>query len=422
MRKLFVGLDISQLDYKVSIIDQEGDNPIAPFAVDNNEPGSNKLVDKLLAVCKKTNTQTIFIGFESTSVYGWHIQYFLADNKELKPYNPSIICFNPKIIDKFKKSLNVNPYKDDWVDANAIAERLRFGRLPKASQVDFRYLSLQRLTRHRFHLIRSLIKEKCYYLNNLFLKFNGLCQTKVFSNNFGATASSLFDNFFNTEEIAKASMDELIDFLIDKGKGKFDEPEKVAKKLKQAAANSYKLRPNIDDSLNFVLCSCRHNITSLNQQIRSVDKVIEREVMGLTNEYQCLKSIKGIGPVIAAGIIAEISNISRFDSESALAKYSGIYWNKYQSGSYEAEDSSVQRTGNSYLRYYFVQAAEQMRRHLPEFNEFYTRKYNESKTHKHKRALILTARKAVRLIFALLREEKLYKPSAKKGEVNINNK
>jgi hypothetical protein len=63
-----------------------------------------------------------------------------------------------------------------------------------------------------------------------------------------------------------------------------------------------------------------------------------------------------------------------------------------------------------------------MRRHLPEFNEFYTRKYNESKTHKHKRALILTARKAVRLIFALLREEKLYKPSAKKGDVNINNK
>lgn len=419
MNKLFVGLDISQLDYKVSIIDMDGANLIAPFAVDNNEPGSNELVDKLLATCKKNNTEKVFIGFESTSVYGWHIQYFLADNKALKAYKPSIICFNPKIIDKFKKSLDVNPYKDDWVDANAIAERLRFGRLPKASQVDFRYLSLQRLTRHRFHLVRNLIREKCYYLNNLFLKFNSICQTKVFSDNFGATALALFDDFFNTEEIAKASIDELIDFLIDKSKGRFDSPREVAKKLKHAAANSYKLRPNVDNSLNFVLCSCRHNMTSLNEQINSVNKVIDREVKGLTNEYQCLLSVKGIGPVIAAGIIAEIGSISRFDSDSALAKYSGIYWNKRQSGEYEAEDSKVQRTGNSYLRYYFVQAAEQMKRYLPEYNEFYARKYKESKTHKHKRALILTARKAVRLIFALLREEKLYKPSAKKGEVNI---
>lgn len=421
MNKIFVGLDISKLDYKISVIDQEGHSVIAPFAVDNNESGSYELVDKIIVACRKTKAEKVFIGFESTSVYGWHIQYFLADNKELKSYKPSIICFNPKIIDKFKKSLDVNPYKDDWVDANAVAERLRFGRLPKASQVDFRYLSLQRLTRHRFHLVRNLIREKCYYLNNLFLKFNTLCQTKVFSDNFSATASSLFQDFFSTDQIANASILELIDFLIEKSRGGFDDPEKVAKKLKQAASNSYKLRPNVDSSLNFVLCSCLHNITSLNQQINSVDKVIEREVKGLTNEYQCLRSVKGIGPVISAGLIAEIGNISRFDSESALAKYSGIYWNKHQSGEFEAEDSSVQRTGNSYLRYYFVQAAEQMKRYLPEYNEFYTRKYNESKTHKHKRALTLTARKAVRLIFALLREEKLYKPSAKKGVVNISN-
>jgi len=54
---------------------------------------------------------------------------------------------------------------------------------------------------------------------------------------------------------------------------------------------------------------------------------------------------------------------------------------------------------------------------LPEYSQYYARKYNESKTHKHKRTLVLTARKAVRLVFALLREEKIYKPSAPKGGI-----
>jgi len=37
-----------------------------------------------------------------------------------------------------------------------------------------------------------------------------------------------------------------------------------------------------------------------------------------------------------------------------------------------------------------------------EYAAYYQRKYEETAKHKHKRALILTARKAVRLIFALL--------------------
>jgi len=57
-------------------------------------------------------------------------------------------------------------------------------------------------------------------------------------------------------------------------------------------------------------------------------------------------------------------------------------------------------------------------KYLPDFSQYYARKFKESKTRKHKRALVLTACKAVRLIFTLLREEKLYKPSTMKGEDN----
>ena len=39
---------------------------------------------------------------------------------------------------------------------------------------------------------------------------------------------------------------------------------------------------------------------------------------------------------------------------------------------------------------------------------FYHKKYNEASTHKHRRALVLTSRKLVRLIYVLLRDSKLY--------------
>ncbi|PEG70303.1 IS110 family transposase, partial [Ligilactobacillus aviarius] len=45
-----------------------------------------------------------------------------------------------------------------------------------------------------------------------------------------------------------------------------------------------------------------------------------------------------------------------------------------------------------------------------EYKTFYQRKYAETPKHKHKRALVLTARKFVRLVDTLLRNHQLYMP------------
>lgn len=418
MNKLHVGMDVSLEDVKVYILDQEGNEATKRFAVDNTPDGAETIATRTLECCHKYNIDKVFAGLESTSVYGSHLQYYLADHPELKAYDPMIICFNPKIIDAFKKSLGNLP-KNDWIDAFTIAERLRFGRLPKSCPVDFRYLALQRLTRHRFHIVGNIVREKNYYLTNLFLKFNGLCQNRVFSNNFGAVATELFNEFFTLDEIAARSLDELVDFLVEHGKDHFSDPLTTASALKDAVRKSYRINSSVDNSLNFVIKSCLDNISTLEKQKKAVEKAIEKEIVGFNNEYLCLTSVKGIGPTIASGLISEIGGISRFDDDNALAKFSGLYWSEYQSADFVAEDTYLKRTGNEYLRYYFIQAADQLRKYLPEYSQYYTRKFKEAKTHKHKRALVLTARKAVRLIFALLRDEKLYKPSATKGEINI---
>jgi transposase len=414
MNKLFVGLDVSQNDYKACILDGDGERVCADFALKNSASDSPKLVSAIVSAFPRSGTGKAFIGYESTSVYGWHLRHFLADSRELRPFQPSIICFNPKIIERFKGTLGDLP-KNDRVDAFAIAERLRFGRLPESVPVDFRYLALQRLTRHRFHIVGNIVREKCYYLSNLFLKFSGLCQDKVFADNFGAAACAVVDEFGSLDAISEMPVGDLADFIAEKGRERFDDAGVIAEKLRAAVKSSYRLHPSMDNSLSIVLRSCLENIRALEKQKKAVERAIKAEVPFFGDECLCLKSVKGIGDVISAGLMSEIAGISRFENDNALAKFAGLYWNERQSADFTADETRLRKRGNKYLRYYFVQAADQLRKYLPEYAEYYSRKFKESKTHHHKRALVLTARKAVRLVFALLHERKLYNPAQGRG-------
>lgn len=68
------------------------------------------------------------------------------------------------------------------------------------------------------------------------------------------------------------------------------------------------------------------------------------------------------------------------------------------------------RSGNDYLRYYLIEAANSVRMHDAEYGRYYRIRYNESTKRKHKRALVLTARRLVRLVDAMLRHRQLHVP------------
>ncbi|MCL1822199.1 MAG: transposase, partial [Prolixibacteraceae bacterium] len=97
-----------------------------------------------------------------------------------------------------------------------------------------------------------------------------------------------------------------------------------------------------------------------------------------------------------------------FRNNDALAKYAGIVWKENQSGSFSAENTPMNKAGNRYLRYYLIQAAASVVIHSPEFNAYYHKKFDEVKTHRHKRALALTSRKLIRTLFGLLDKSQLY--------------
>lgn len=402
--KLFAGLDVSSFDIKVCLLNGEGEK-LKSFTVSNDLPGATKLRNVILECVNGQVIETLKIGLESTSVYSFHPSMFFHNDEDLKAHGTQVFVINPKQIANFKKSYS-DMDKTDEIDAFVIADYLRFGRLSMSVVKESQYVALQQLTRSRYQLVHQVTKEKQHFLQHLSFKCNTF-REEVDSSVFGNAMMELFLEKFSLEELAQMPLEDLAAFLQEKGKNRFGDPECVAKSIQKAVRSSYRLDKVVEDSIDLILGTTIEVIRTLQKQVKEIDKAIKRIMDGFS---ETLETIPGIGPVFSAGIIAEIGQIERFDDETKIAKYAGLYWRKHQSGRFTADDTSLSRNGNQYLRYYLVEAANSVRRHVPEYQTYYAKKYSEVPKHQHKRALVLTARKLVRLVDALLRNHQVYTP------------
>lgn len=411
MSPMLIGIDVSLRSHHVQFMDGAGTS-LASFAVPNDQAGADTLIQKMLDTASKVEAQELRIGMEATSNLGWHLAHYLKT--ELQGYEPTvqsqIYVLNARKVSRFKKGYEALP-KNDRVDAWVIADHLRFGRLPHEMKDIIQYEALQRLTRTRFYLINNIKRDKTYFLNQVFLKFSGMRQDNPFSDTFGNTSLAVIQEL-EPEQVVNMSMDELIAFLQDKGKNRFDNPEEIAAYLKKIARSSYRLDKAMANPVNISLATTLSVIQHLESEVKKLDKEIAKIMRGIP---QTLTSVKGIGPVFTAGILAELGGIDRFNDHHALAKYAGLVWSQHQSGEFEADETSRLRTGNKYLRYYLVQAADSIRKHDAEYAAFYKKKFDEVPKHKHKRALVLSARKLVRLVFMLLKTNTLYTPPERRN-------
>ncbi|MCL6442505.1 MAG: IS110 family transposase [Alicyclobacillus sp.] len=410
--RLFVGIDVSSEDLKVCAMNIDGDT-LDAFAVPNNYHGATYLRDKLLSLADKEKPKEIHIGLESTSVYSWHPAMFLHEDSSLQEHGTKVFTINPKLISKFREAYS-DLDKTDYVDAWIIADRLRFGRLPMTVVLQEQYVALQRLTRMRFHLVHNLTREKQYFLQHLFFKCSAFT-SEVESDVFGHAITELLLEQYSLDEIGSMELADLADYLKEKGKNRFPDPEKVAKCIQKAARSSYRLSKCVEDTIDILLATSIESIRAIKQQIKQIDEAIVRLLDGIPNT---LETIPGIGRVYCAGILAEIGDISRFKDQAAVAKYAGLTWQKHQSGKFEAEDTKRIKSGNRFLRYYLVEAANSVKRYDAEFRDYYQKKFAEVPKHQHKRALVLTARKLVRLVDALLRNDQIYTPRRKVNTVS----
>jgi hypothetical protein len=117
---------------------------------------------------------------------------------------------------------------------------------------------------------------------------------------------------YSLHEIATMDVADLVDYLKEKGRNRFPDPERVARCIQKAARASYHLSKVVEDLFDIVLGTSIQSIRSIQAQLKELDKAIKRILSGIPGA-QCLRSIPGIDLDYAAGILAEIGDVDRFE-------------------------------------------------------------------------------------------------------------
>jgi len=234
-----------------------------------------------------------------------------------------------------------------------------------------------------------VVREELRFQATAFLKCSDWQRVKPFANLFGATSLALLTEF-TVAELKAMSPLELADLIARRGRNRFDDPTATARAVQDVLRTSYPVDPTLDTLLTTTLALSAEHLRMIQRLIKRLDQQVSRAIAPFPNP---LITVKGLGPVITAGILAEIVDITRFPDDPQLAQYMGLTWEKRATGRFVSQNTRLTKVGNVYLRYYTILGADRLRQFNLEYQAYYQRKYHEVPKHQHKRALVLTARK-----------------------------
>ena len=155
-------------------------------------------------------------------------------------------------------------------------------------------------------------------------------------------------------------------------------------------------------------------LDALQHQIAQLEKRI-RERVALTPSIQLLKSLPGIGDILAIVIEREIGSIDRFGTAGQLASYAGVVPTVHASGG-KTHFGHMRKPSNQYLKWAFIEAANVVvrHRHHPAWRTKYvSRVYDQVCRRKgHAVAVGAVARHLAEASFWVLRRQQPYRPAA----------
>jgi transposase len=402
---LCIGADVHRDEIVLRAVDKAlGHEVLQRFRVTNNLPGAQSAAATIAQTAMDLGYARIEIGWESTGMLWIPFHRYLTTEPLLHPFDLELVCFNPKLVANFKDSLILRSPKNDERDAFDVAARLRFGELPVSYVPSDFWQGLRRLTRYRYRLSKALSQEKNRFRSYAYLKCSDWKRVKPFSDFFGATSIALLTEF-TIAEVQEMTHDQLVDLITRRGRGHFADPIATARAVRHALRTSYPIDSRMDEMVTAALAAGWDHIRYLKRSMKRLDQLIACYIDPVPNP---IITINGLGAVITAGILAEIVDVLRFPEEKHLAQFMGLTWRKSSSGAFVSQNTRLTKVGNVYLRYYFVLGANLLRQHNLEYKSYYWRKHQEVSKYQHKRALVLTARKLVRLVHALLTKNEPY--------------
>jgi len=149
-------------------------------------------------------------------------------------------------------------------------------------------------------------------------------------------------------------------------------------------------------------------LETIEEQVQSLETIIKEQVK-LCPTSKLLKTMPGIGDIMALTLVAEIGNIHRFSSSAALAKYAGIVPSTYSSGGITNHGPTL-KEGNKYIVHCLGFVVHHMTRKNEKLRDFYLKKSKQKGNKKIAKTACM--RKVLTYIYHMIKENIKYEQLA----------
>ena len=387
-----VGIDIGKNHHEASIVSPEGKQIGRSLRFTTTHKGADSLMSFIF---KNIGNSPCVFGMEATGHYWYPIYSFI----KAKGY--TIYVINPIQSDSLRK-MYIRQTKNDSIDSFLIAEVIRFGQFGTTSMADENILAMRQLCRYRDSVISSRTEIKLRIgtiMEQIFPEYE-----KQFSSLWVSTSMGILEKYLTPDNIENAPIDELFEIIKDKSHNRLTRAKAIS--IKEAAADTFGIKI-AQDAFSFQLKQLIDRMNFLDKQIEALDC----QILEYYEKFDCyLHTIPGIGMIAAATILAEIGDINRFKSSSALVAFAGIDPTVRQSGEFSSTHNHMSKRGSPYLRHAIFLAATTCSFHNSPLNAYYKKKREQGKH--HLTATGAVARKLTTVIYAVLRDGKPYEPKS----------
>jgi transposase len=338
-----VGIDVAKEKSVVCILRPYGEVVASPYEVLHTETSIGELVARIISY-----QEEIRVVMEATGAY--HLPVL----NSLKEAGVFTSVINPLVMKKYA-SIAIRKGKTDKLDSARIAnygiDKWFYLENYKAPEEDYEELKI--LGRQYSHYINLKIDSKLALTNMLDRTMPGIKTLLSGKRSDLPTKDKLADfveKYWHYDNILQKSEVKFVESycLWAKKKG-YHANEAKAKAIYALAQAGIPTLSSRAASTKMLVLEAVRVLREVNKTLQTILTQLQTIARALP-EYEVVRAMSGVGDVLAPRLIAEIGDVRRFHSGSALIAYAGIDAPPYESGLFVGTKRKISKRGSSLLR------------------------------------------------------------------------
>ena len=388
----FLGIDISKETFDGCCINMKGER-LFSLSTSMNRTGFEELNKQLCGL--SVSMESVLVGMESTACYHVNLYSFLIS------LGYTVIVVNPLLISNFVK-LQLHKTKTDKKDAYVIAQFLLLNRDSLSQTILSSDISdLRDLSRQREILVDQMSSTKSEIKRLLSMTFPEL---EHISGIFTKSMLRLLCHYPSAGSIKQAKRSKIAKILIPGSYGKqTDESVERIVKAAQVSVGTSSATKEI------ILRQKVSLLIQLEEHLRELTDILIELCQGkIQGDMDILTSMKGIGEKTAVNFLIEIGgDIKQFESHKKVIAMAGLDPALYQSGKIDRK-GRISKRGNRHLRRVIWLMTTKVIQFNERFKQSYLKRIKDGLP--YKKAVLATAHKLIRVMFAMLTNKTLFNP------------